>query len=110
LPDEVHEAKRLAQRLLRARRLGLRPIDKRTPGGRFDGRAYVRGRFEPATGLPATSHPWTITREITAPLEEPHALLIVDTSGSLHAHEHALGPIVWIDPGSARRRRCRCGA
>jgi hypothetical protein len=30
-PDEVHEARRLAQRLLRARRLGLRRIDKRTP-------------------------------------------------------------------------------
>jgi hypothetical protein len=95
-PDEVHEAKRLAQRLLRARRLGLRRIDKRTPGGRFDGRAYARARFERATGRPASSHPWTITREITAPLEEPHALLVVDTSGSMHAHEYALGPIVWI--------------
>jgi Mg-chelatase subunit ChlD len=95
-PDEVHEAKRLAQRLLRARRLGRRRIDKRTPGGRFDGRAYARARFERATGRPVTSHPWTITREITAPLEEPHALLVVDTSGSMHAHEYALGPIVWI--------------
>jgi hypothetical protein len=95
-PDEVHEARRLAQRLLRARRLGLRRIDKRTPGGRFDGRAYARARFERATGRPVTSHPWTITREITAPLEEPHALLVVDTSGSMHAYEYALGPIVWI--------------
>jgi Mg-chelatase subunit ChlD len=95
-PDEVHEARRLAQRLLRARRLGLRRIDKRTPGGRFDGRAYARARFERATGRPVTSHPWTITREITAPLREPHALLVVDTSGSMHAHEYALGPIVWI--------------
>ena len=43
-----------------------------------------------------TSRPWTITREVTAPLEEPHALLVVDTSGSMHAHEYALGPIVWI--------------
>ena len=94
--DEVHEAKRLAQRLLRARQLGLRRIDKRTPGGRFDGRVYARGRFERATGRPASSHPWTITREVTAPLQEPHALLVVDTSGSMHAHEYALGPIVWI--------------
>ena len=95
-PDEVQEANRLAQRLLRARTLGLRRIDKRTPGGRFNGRAYARGRFERATGRPASSHPWTITREITAPLEEPHALLVVDTSGSMGAHEYALGPIVWI--------------
>ena len=95
-PDEVQEANRLAQRLLRARAVGLRRIDKRTPGGRFDGRAYARGRFERATGRPASSHPWTITREITAPLEEPHALLVVDTSGSMGAHEYALGPIVWI--------------
>ena len=95
-PDEVQEANRLAQRLLRARAIGLRRIDKRTPGGRFNGRAYARGRFERATGRPASSHPWTITREITAPLEEPHALLLVDTSGSMGAHEYALGPIVWI--------------
>jgi hypothetical protein len=95
-PDEVQEANRLAQRLLRARTLGLRRIDKRTPGGRFDGRAYARRRFERASGRPASSHPWTITREITTPLEEPHALLVVDTSGSMHAYEYALGPVVWI--------------
>jgi Mg-chelatase subunit ChlD len=95
-PDEVQEASRLGQRLLRARAVGLRRIDKRTPGGRFNGRVYARGRFERATGRPASSHPWTITREITAPLEEPHALLVVDTSGSMGAHEYALGPIVWI--------------
>jgi hypothetical protein len=93
-PDEIQEANRLAQRLLRARTLGLGRIDKRTPGGRFNGRAYARGRFERATGRPASSHPWTITREITASLEEPHALLVVDTSGSMGAHEYALGPIV----------------
>jgi hypothetical protein len=38
-PDEVHKAQRIAQRLLRARTLGQRRIDKRTPSGRFDGRA-----------------------------------------------------------------------
>jgi Mg-chelatase subunit ChlD len=96
IPDEVQEANRLAQRLLRARAVGLRRIDKRTPGGRFNGRAYARARYERASGRPANSHPWTITREITAPLEEPHALLVVDTSGSMGAHEYALGPIVWI--------------
>jgi Mg-chelatase subunit ChlD len=95
-PDEVQEANRIAQRLLRARALGLRRIDKRTPGGRFDGRAYARGRFERASGRPASARPWTITREITAPLEQPHALLVIDTSGSMAAYEYALGPIVWI--------------
>ena len=95
-PTRSTRRKRIAQRLLRARTLGQRRIDKRTPGGRFDGRAYARRRFERATGRPASSHPWTITREITAPLEEPHALLVVDTSGSMAAHEYALGPIVWI--------------
>jgi hypothetical protein len=95
-PDEVQEANRIARRLLRARALGLRRIDKRTPGGRFDGRAYARGRFERASGRPASSRPWTMTREITVPLEEPHALLVIDTSGSMAAYEYALGPIVWI--------------
>jgi hypothetical protein len=95
-PDEVREANRIAQLLLRARSLGLRRIDKRTPGGRCDGRAYARGRFDRATGRLASSRPWTITREITAPLEEPYALLVIDTSGSMSAYEYALGPIVWI--------------
>ncbi|MGH2948419.1 MAG: hypothetical protein ACRDPC_19540, partial [Solirubrobacteraceae bacterium] len=54
-PDEVQEANRLAQRLRRARAIGLRRIDKRTPGGRFNGRAYARGRFERASGRPASS-------------------------------------------------------
>ena len=33
-------------------------IDKRTPGGRFDGRAYARGRAQRPTGRPVTTHPW----------------------------------------------------
>jgi len=95
-PDEVQEARKLAQRLLQARTIGTRRIDKRTPGGRFNGRAYARGRLERASARPVTSHPWTITCEITAPLQEPHVLLVVDTSGSMGAYEYALGPIVWI--------------
>ncbi len=76
--------------------MATRRIDKRTPGGRFDARAYARGRFERASGRPPTSHPWTQTRTVSAPLREPHVALIVDTSGSMGAHEYALGPIVWI--------------
>jgi hypothetical protein len=59
-------------------------------------RVYARRRLERAARRPASAHPWTITRETTAPPEEPHALLVVDTSGSMAAHEYALGPIVWI--------------
>jgi Mg-chelatase subunit ChlD len=34
--------------------------------------------------------------ESRLPRSEPHAVLVVDTSGSMTAHEYALGPIVWI--------------
>ena len=34
-------------------------------------------------GGPSSAHPWTITREITAPIEEPHVALVIDTSGSM---------------------------
>ena len=43
-PDEVQHARRYANRLRQAITHGTRQIDKRTPGGRFDGRAYARGR------------------------------------------------------------------
>jgi Mg-chelatase subunit ChlD len=95
-PDEVQEANRLAQRLLRARAVGLRRIDKRTPGGRFDGRAYARGQAQRATGRPVSAHPWRITRQVRAPIEAPHVGLVIDTSGSMGAYEYALGPIAWI--------------
>ena len=36
---------------------GTRKIDKRTPGGRFDGRAYARGQAQRATGRPVTTPP-----------------------------------------------------
>jgi hypothetical protein len=45
-PDEVQHARRYATRLRQAITQGTRQIDKRTPGGRFDGRAYTRGRAE----------------------------------------------------------------
>ena len=40
--DEVAQARRYATRLRRALTAGTRRVDKRTPGGRFDGRAYTR--------------------------------------------------------------------
>jgi hypothetical protein len=95
-PDEVVQAVRLATRLANARAAGYKQIDKRTPGGRFDARGYVRARAQRAAGMPVTSRPWGIRREIRAPLQEPHVGLIIDTSGSMRVCEYALGPIAWI--------------
>jgi Mg-chelatase subunit ChlD len=94
--DEVQAAKRIAQRLQQAATVAACRIDKRTPGGRFNARAYARGRLERASGQPPTSHPWTVTRRVSAPIHEPHVAVIVDTSGSMGTYEYALGPIVWI--------------
>jgi hypothetical protein len=95
-PDEVQHARRYANRLRQAITQGTRQIDKRTPGGRFDGRAYARGRAEQAAGRPVTTHPWRVTRHVAAPIQEPHVGLIIDTSGSMAGYEYALGPITWI--------------
>jgi hypothetical protein len=95
-PDEVAQAGRYATRLRHAITLGTRRIDKRSPGGRFDGRAYARGRAQRAARQPVTSHPWRVIRQVTAPIQEPHVALIIDTSGSMGSHEYALGPIAWI--------------
>ena len=107
-PDEVQHARRYANRLRQAMTVGTRQIDKRTPGGRFDGRAYARGRAEHAAGRPVTTHPWRITRQVTAPIQEPHVGLIIDTSGSMAAYEYALGPIAWILTDGLRQIGGRC--
>ncbi len=95
-PDEVQHARRYANRLRQALTHGTRQIDKRTPGGRFDGRAYARGRAEHAAGRPISTHPWRFTRQVAAPIQEPHVGLVIDTSGSMSGYEYALGPIAWI--------------
>jgi hypothetical protein len=107
-PDEVQHARRYANRLQRAMTVGTRRIDKRTPGGRFDGRAYARGRAEQAAGRPVSTHPWRIIRQITAPIQEPHVGLIIDTSGSMASYEYALGPIAWILTDGLRQIGGRC--
>jgi hypothetical protein len=107
-PDEVQQARRYANRLRRAMTVGTRQIDKRTPGGRFDGRAYARGRAEQAAGRPVTAYPWRIIRQVTAPIQEPHVGLIIDTSGSMAAYEYALGPIAWIITDGLRQVGGRC--
>ena len=88
--------------------LGTRTIDKRTPGGRFDGRAYARGQAQRAHGRPVSTHPWRITRQISAPIQEPHVALVIDTSGSMSGYEYALGPIAWIISDGLRQIGGRC--
>ena len=107
-PDEVHHARRYATRLRQALTLGTRTVEKRMPGGRFDGRAYTRGRAQQASGRPVTSHPWRITRQLRAPIQAPHVALIIDTSGSMGAYEYALGPIAWILTTGFRQIDGRC--
>jgi Mg-chelatase subunit ChlD len=107
-PDEIAHARRYATRLRQALTLGTRRIDKRTPGGRFDGRAHARGQAQRAHGQPVSTHPWQITRTASAPIQEPHVALIIDTSGSMGAHEYALGPIAWILSDGLRQSGGRC--
>jgi hypothetical protein len=107
-PDEVQHARRYAKGLRQAITHGTRQIDKRTPGGRFDGRAYTRGRAQQAAGRPVTSHPWRVIREVRAPIQEPHVGLIIDTSGSMGGYECALGPIAWIITDGLRQIGGRC--
>jgi hypothetical protein len=95
-PDEVIQARRYADRLRKALTVGTRRIDKRTPGGRFNGRAYARAQFERQLGRPVTSRWWTTQRNVSNPVREPHVGLVIDNSGSMGIHEYALGPIAWI--------------
>ena len=106
--DEIQQARRYATRLRQAITQGTRRIDKRTPGGRFDGRAYTRGQAQRATGRPVSAHPWQVTRQVRAPIEAPHVGLIIDTSGSMRAYEYALGPIAWILTDGLRQIDGRC--
>ena len=72
MADEVQMARQYARRLHQAREVGLKRIDKRTPGGRFNARAHMRAHAQRTIGAPVTAHPWEITKVITAPLQEPH--------------------------------------
>jgi hypothetical protein len=108
LADEVAQARRYATRMRQAITHGSRTIDKRTPGGRFDGRAYARSQAQRAHGRPVSTHPWQITRHVHAPIEAPHVALIIDTSDSMGALEYALGPLAWIISDGLRQIGGRC--
>jgi len=94
--DEIAQARRYSDRIRRAVTAATKRVDKRTPGGRFNARAYVRSQYERSHGRPVTSQPWSIQRDVHRPVQEPHVLLVIDTSGSMGAYEYALGPIAWI--------------
>jgi Mg-chelatase subunit ChlD len=94
--DERTRAQQFTMELRRARTIAHRSYAQRTPGGRFNGRAYARACAQRFHRQPVTSHPWSVTRDIVSTLDEPHLLLVVDTSGSMAQYEYALGPIVWI--------------
>jgi Mg-chelatase subunit ChlD len=47
-------------------------------------------------------------RALSAPIEAPHVALVIDTSGSMGAFEHALGLIAWILTDGLRQIGGRC--
>jgi Mg-chelatase subunit ChlD len=108
MADEVQMARQYARRLHEAREVGLKRIDKRTPGGRFNARAHMRAHAQRTIGAPVTAHPWEITKVITAPLQEPHVGLVIDTSGSMGSFEYALGPVAWALSTGLREFGGRC--
>ena len=108
MADEVQMARQYARRLHQARDVGLKRIDKRTPGGRFNARAHMRAHAQRTLGVPVSSHPWEITKIITAPLQEPHVGIVIDTSGSMGSYEPALGAIAWVLSTGLREFGGRC--
>jgi Mg-chelatase subunit ChlD len=96
MADEVLMARQYARRLHQAHHIAHTTIDKRTPGGHFNTRAHMRAQAQRTLGIPVSARPWEITKVISAPLQEPHVGLVIDTSGSMSAHEPALGVIAWV--------------
>jgi hypothetical protein len=108
MSDEVQMARQYARRMHQAREVGLKRIAKRTPGGRFNAHAHMRAHAQRTIGAPVTAHPWEITQVVTAPLQEPHIGLVIDTSGSMGSYEYALGPIAWVLSTGLREFGGRC--
>ncbi len=108
MADEVQLARQYARRLHQARDVGLKRVDKRTPGGRFNARAHTRAHAQRTLGVPVSSHPWEITKAITVPLQEPHVGIVIDTSGSMGSYESALGAIAWVLSTGLREFGGRC--
>ena len=96
LPDEVNMARQYARRLHQAREVGHKRISKRTPGGKFNSTAHMRGYAQRKLSVPVTAKSWEMTRITRAPIREPHVALVIDTSGSMCAYEPSLGPIAWV--------------
>jgi len=66
MADEVLMARQYTRRMHQAREIGVKRIDKRTPGGRFNPRAHMRAHAQRTLGVPVSSHPWEITKIVTA--------------------------------------------
>src|ERR1039458_9057814 len=66
------------------------------PGGRFDARSHMRALAQRQHGLPVTAHSWSIERVRRNPIQAPHVIFILDTSGSMAIYEYALRPVTWI--------------
>jgi Mg-chelatase subunit ChlD len=101
-PDEIQAAARFANRLEQARTQALVQLAKRTPGGRFDARSHMRALAQRQHGLPVTAHSWSIERTRRNPIQAPHVIFILDTSGSMAVYEYALGPVTWILDSAVR--------
>ncbi len=108
MSDEMQMARQYARRMHQARQVGLKTIEKRTPGGRFNARSHMRAHAQRISGAPVTSHPWEITKTVQAPLQEPHVGIVIDTSGSMSGYQYALGPIAWVLSTGLRDFGGRC--
>ena len=106
--DEVQQARRYATR--------LRQALTDAPGGSTSARPAGGSTAAPTpaarpSGRPdgqSSTYRWRITRHVTAPIQEPHVGLAIDTSGSMGAYEYALGPICWILTDGLRQIGGRC--
>ena len=91
----------------RSRRGRGRSTSAPPAGGSTDARTHAAAPSRPPGGR-STTHPWRVTRQVAAPIQEPHVGLIIDTSGSMAGYEYALGPIAWILTDGLRQIGGRC--
>ena len=91
----------------RSRTARARSTSAPRAGGSTAARTRAAVPSRPLAGR-SPSHPWRVTRQVRAPIQEPHVGLIIDTSGSMGGYEYALGPIAWILTDGLRQIGGRC--
>ncbi len=89
-------AQRLASRLREAMVTSPNHLRRKRPGGKFRPRQYMKAQAQRALGQRITAEPYRVSLPQTAPIREPHILVVVDTSYSMNTYEYALGPVVWM--------------